>query len=323
MPELSQKINLTLQRQPQFMHRSGWAFALEALRPLHSPNGVLFDSFLERTFGWHEQDELSRGMIPYRQPWIGVLHNPPNIPSWHDFHNSPQAILEKRSFQDSLSNCQGLYVLSNYLKEWLQPRVPVPVESLRHPTELSPLQFDVHRFLSQQPRKIVHVGWWLRKISSFFRLPLENHQKILLRIPHPYFATVLSRDLAVHNVSDVERRSVTISPFLSEQEYDEVLAGCPVFCDLYDSSANNTVIECIVRNTPLLINPLPAVREYLGDDYPLYFRSLSEARRKFESCDLVLSAHNYMKYLDKGEYSAEYFCRQVANSAIYQIEPVS
>ena len=49
-----------------------------------------------------------------------------------------------------------------------------------------------------------------------------------------------------------------------------------VFIDLYDSAANNTVLECIIRNTPLIVNRTPGVVEYLGEDYPLYFDNLDE-----------------------------------------------
>lgn len=41
--------------------------------------------------------------------------------------------------------------------------------------------------------------------------------------------------------------------------------------NLIDASAVNTVIECIIRNTPLIVNRRPAIVEILGDDYPLYY----------------------------------------------------
>ena len=49
---------------------------------------------------------------------------------------------------------------------------------------------------------------------------------------------------------------------------------------LHGASANNMVIECIARATALLVNPLPAVVEYLGEGCPFYFRSLAEAAEK-------------------------------------------
>lgn len=51
---------------------------------------------------------------------------------------------------------------------------------------------------------------------------------------------------------------------LSNEAYDRLLTENIGFVALHDASANNTVIECIARATPLLVNPLPAVVEYLG-----------------------------------------------------------
>ena len=39
----------------------------------------------------------------------------------------------------------------------------------------------------------------------------------------------------------------------------------------------NTVIECIVRCTPIIINPLDSVVEYLGNEYPLYYTNMVSA----------------------------------------------
>ena len=64
---------------------------------------------------------------------------------------------------------------------------------------------------------------------------------------------------------------------ISNADYDRLLSENIVFVELHDANANNAIIECIARATPLLINPLPAVVEYLGRDYPLYYSSLEEA----------------------------------------------
>lgn len=90
--------------------------------------------------------------------------------------------------------------------------------------------------------------------------------------------------------------------------------------DLYDSSANNAVIECIARATPLLINPIPAVVEYLGKDYPMYFSSLSEAAEKALNTSLILDTHEYLKNCEtRKKLSPEYFLRNFEKSEVYQL----
>ena len=66
----------------------------------------------------------------------------------------------------------------------------------------------------------------------------------------------------------------------------------------------NTVVECIVRCTPLVINRLPALEEYLGEDYPLFYEgySLEKVTRK-----RIRQGHEYLKRLDKSKLRIETF----------------
>ena len=69
--------------------------------------------------------------------------------------------------------------------------------------------------------------------------------------------------------------------------------------DLEGASANNGVIESMRRNTPLLINRIPAVVEYLGNQYPFYFSNLDEANYKINNLNLIQDTHVYLKNMDK------------------------
>ena len=67
--------------------------------------------------------------------------------------------------------------------------------------------------------------------------------------------------------------SVDILNTADNCEYDKLLSENVIFINLIDASAINTLIECIVRNTPIIINNHPAVIELLGENYPLYFNN--------------------------------------------------
>jgi hypothetical protein len=58
---------------------------------------------------------------------------------------------------------------------------------------------------------------------------------------------------------------------LSDSDYDKLLSQNIVFVNLVDASAVNTLVECIARNTPIIINNHSAIVEILGSGYPLYF----------------------------------------------------
>ena len=70
--------------------------------------------------------------------------------------------------------------------------------------------------------------------------------------------------------------SVEVHNRLDNTEYDQIVSQSIVFLDLIDCSASNTIVECIARQTPILIRRLDPVVEYLGEEYPLYFTDLGE-----------------------------------------------
>lgn len=106
--------------------------------------------------------------------------------------------------------------------------------------------------------------------------------------------------------------SVKILNKLSNQEYDNLLIENIVFLNLYDVSAANTIIECIARNTPLLVNPLPAAIEYLGEEYPFYYQSFREAADKATNPILIFETHQYLKNMNKSFLNIDSFLFRVS-----------
>jgi hypothetical protein len=96
------------------------------------------------------------------------------------------------------------------------------------------------------------------------------------------------------------------------EEYDELLSKNLVFVDLFDAAANNTVLECIVRNTPLIINKIEGVVDYLGEDYPLYFDSLEDVPNLINT-QKIQEAYDYLKQMDKSKFKMDYFLNELFN----------
>jgi hypothetical protein len=99
---------------------------------------------------------------------------------------------------------------------------------------------------------------------------------------------------------------MTYKLFLQINEYDKLLENNIVFLDLYNSAANNTILECIIRNTPVIVNRTPGVIEYLGKDYPLYFDNLDEVNNLLD-IENIKSASDYLKNMNKEDITMEYF----------------
>jgi uncharacterized protein YdbL (DUF1318 family) len=80
-----------------------------------------------------------------------------------------------------------------------------------------------------------------------------------------------------HLLADMsaKRDSVEEIARLRNSDYDALLSQNAVFLELVDASAVNTVMECIVRNTPIFVNRLPALEEVLGTDYPGFYGLLA------------------------------------------------
>jgi glycosyltransferase involved in cell wall biosynthesis len=156
-------------------------------------------------------------------------------------------------------------------------------------------------------------------------LDADRFKKIWV-VPHEYARKLYEREAQSIDVLDRKGRECVGEyeewPKMGDTEYDDLLAESIVFLDLYDSSANNTILECIARNTPVLVNRLPAVVEYLGEDYPFYFQDLDEAADKVQDEGLVKRAHEYLTGIDKTRYRVEYFRQSFVDSVVYRNLPV-
>jgi len=314
------KINLSNQLKIKYgQHRSGWLYALSSLKKLHNPRGILLDSFIERTFNWNPA-----GIKPHREPWIGFIHVPPHVPKWFMYHQANESIFKTDAWQQSTPYCRGLFTLSQHHKNHLEKQLQIPVNNLFFATETPAIKWEWEKFRSNREKKIVQVGWWLRKLHTIYQLEATKYRKVFLRVAHVKKLDQLmetERDILIEQGCfhpDMYRTVQTVD-FLPPREYDRLLSKNIVIIDLYDTSANNVIAECIVRNTPILVNPLSAVVEYLGQDYPLYFNSLEEACRKAGDFDLIYQAHQFLiNHPSKDKLDNQYFLKSFEESEIYR-----
>jgi hypothetical protein len=251
--------------------------------------------------------------------WIGFFHNPPKMPKWFDYGQNLENIITKNiDLVVSLRNCKKIFVLSDYLKTHIEKillkyNLKIPVVVMKHPVPLlinENQKFNYSKFCDK-PR-LIQLGYWMRKMHSFWQIH-GDLEKIWL-YGHNFAANMLS---AEHNFQSEYRHLLTkneiakITHSINSQqtikikdvlitkvdndEYDSMLASSVAYANLYDASANNSVIECIATSTPLLINRIPAVEEYLGEEYPLYFNNIQQANFFLKDNKRILAAHQYLK----------------------------
>ncbi len=111
--------------------------------------------------------------------------------------------------------------------------------------------------------------------------------------------------------------NIVVQERLSNDQYDTLLAENIVFINLIDASAVNTVLECIVRNTPIVVNRHPAVVEMLGVHYPLYYGDNygkissaamdSDIEKLLSDTINIKHAYKYLLHMDKSKFMIDTF----------------
>lgn len=351
-------------------HRSGWTYVVNHLEYFHNNNGPIFDSFLDKTFGWNYNFYEKLGILPFKQNWVGVFHHTPN----EDYSvNNLIDVFSKPLFIESLKKCKGIYVLSRYLQEWVGEALreagyeDILVDVLIHPTEFPEVTFDFGKFFKNKDKKVFQIGAWLRNSYGIYQLPqplhlkkcaikgmqMENyypHEDYLPKIkdalyeigcakvpdeygkvsrhghlcrPHgplaPCGESYCNKYIVgLYQMIEDNQNSVELIGHVKNEEYDELLSKNVVFINLVDASAVNTIIECIVRNTPIIINRLPAVQEYLGKHYPCYYDTIIEAQHILNDFHKLYEGYKYLKKMDKRHFEMNYFLKAIIGSRIFR-----
>lgn len=278
-------------------HRAGWSYAVNCLKELHHDDAPSLISFVEKKFIFGaEPGDFNNQFENINKPWVGFIHVPENVPTWFFGHFSPENLLATEHFSEAMDHCKGLFTLSSPLESWLKQRVDVPISTVLHPTAHIDLLFSMERFHKEPKLQVVQLGFWLRKLHAIHQLnlPEDKFKKIVVGASAPYQVklTSVEKNLFDYNF---EQQDVEYTGFLSNSDYDDLLAKSVVFVDFYDTAANNAIIECIVRAVPIVCPPLKAVTDYLGVDYPLYFQNYAHAETILNDMDLLRKGHEYLK----------------------------
>lgn len=287
------------------IHRSGWPYAVASLQQLADSGGILLDDFVEQSFCYPHKE------VVHTEPWVGIFHHPPNMPPFMISKHNLTQMFQNRAWKQSRPHLIGAIALSEYLATYLGDCLGVPSFSLRHPTEVPDILWDPSRYEQNPSKQLIQVGWYLKNTQLLYQIPdLPDHIKLRLLAGDGqirvydwkvarYWKEIGGRK---RPEADGVRDQCRVTPY----RYDCLLAENVVAIELFDSSANNVVIECIARHTPIFVNRHPAVVEYLGAEYPLYFSDPAEipALLRF---DRVLAAHEYLKRLEKPWLDGGYF----------------
>lgn len=217
--------------------------------------------------------------------------------------------------------------------------------------------FDMDAFEKQEARRIVQVGAWYRDIGAIFQLNMGDNQlnytRCALNGPQMsgYYrflneantpSTTITSTVGTVGIGTTQsqmqisrddslpapilipttppkntQKPVELLSELTPQDYDRLFQLCIIFIRLIDGSAANTIIEAIVRNTPILVNRIEPVVEYLGKEYPFYYTTLEEAGQKANDMELIRKTHKYLKRMDKSFLDVKQFIRSFQSLPVF------
>lgn len=278
-------------------HRGGWPRVHEKLSAFHDPSAsIVLDDFVDATH-MYAQDRL-RQCECKDNDWVGFFHHPGVVdsPLQTDNTNSLKHICAKTTFGQVAHKLRHAFAFSDEACEKLRNYVDAPVTKLWHPMGDECMRQWTHS------KRLWQVGFYLRNLQAAFHVG-DLSGDVFRSAPLTSWYKARDAKLAQHygkarnRVYDIRR--------LADRDYDELMCSSVVLTWLYGASANNVLLECIARATPIIVNRLPAVEEYLGYNYPLLIDDLNEVEYVYNDTSKVMDAHLYLKERQKVMWSME------------------
>lgn len=315
------------------LHYCGWKYVINYFLKIYGENNhnyttpFFFDEWLEKLLIWGNKKESKMVMNRIKTgnlKMITFVHNPPFI-KWYNTSYANQIhesiIYNKTHSNDNLfeqievnklsENIHYLYTLSLNHKEYLYnkyPKMRNKLVSVLHPIEITGNEKTFDFTLFSQNKQIYHIGWWLRNFNSFinFKIPDEFNKIILIKNDFEEEWNILSKR--------VDKTGITVIKELNNNDYAEIFTKSCMFLDLEDATANNVILECIKFNTPVIVRKIPAIIEYLGVNYPLYFENEKDLNRLISVdylCNRIKEANIYLQNMDKSHILCETFNNKI------------
>lgn len=273
-------------------HRGGWPNVLQVLRRMQTPGGMPVDDFVDHTFAAVAECN------PQASPWVGIFHHPPLIrsPLYCDRLQIVSQVAFHPCWPASARHLAGAVTFSGdlaaLLRRWLPifTRRPCPVVTLKHPTDR-----DVQKWSMPESIRLLQVGFAHRNTRAIYQIPPRpGYQRCRLApsVPWHHDRDKLLRKFPARG--ELQPQEVLEILRCSNAEYDRLLSESVVFCEYFGAAASNTIIECIARATPIVVNRLPAIKEYLGADYPLFYDDLSDVPALLNR-ERIAAAHEHLR----------------------------
>lgn len=289
-----------------------WNTAIQALKNINSNADTVFFDFIDRDFGWEYHNNTN--ILIKNQKWFGVVHHPYILPK-HLYGSSKITI--DSTVNKYLPTCEYLITLSKDLRRKLLynkyiKKNKTDIINIKHPTNIfdNLLEFNYDKFIKEELKLLISLGGAFRKLNSIDKININNKQykKLWMFGSNKTYYNNLQIECQIekYNISG----NTHVSQEMDYNTYNNILSQNIAFNDFIGTSANNSVLDCIARNTPIIIKKLASVVEYLGEEYPLYFNELYEVNKLLDN-SRIKDAYMYLKNMNKKDLSLLLFIRKI------------
>jgi hypothetical protein len=249
--------------------------------------------------------------------WIGILNFSSHVPGWWVKAMPDDTLLTDKKLVSLIGrkpkdSCASLVVFTKNQEEILRKLTDIRVDRMFYPLGATDVQWSPSKFESNGEKKILQTGWWMQRMHAIYMLPECGMKKVWIQRFDSHSQNVYQKERSLLTKENAffkfMERDVEVINTLPEKKWQKLLGENIVFAHYYSVGVPFTILECIATHTPILVNPLPSIREYLGDDYPLYYYFYNEASHMAKDSRLLFDAHEYLRNLSKKmELQAEYF----------------
>lgn len=247
-------------------HYYGWTFIMNAIRgEITDPGSDLaLDSFADSCF-WGKQDKKDLS-----SDWVGILHAVEGRNLVGSKHQTLRNFFDNPWFLRNKNRCRKIITLTEHTARAAREMTDIPVDHTYHPKSCKKL-FDKEKCMNSLT--ISHSGFHYRNFPKFLNFNTVIKKKIF------------ARKNRIKQFEKIKHDAEVSDRFRTDDQYIDNLTSSLGFSYYEDAAASNELLEHIVSNTPIVVNRLPAVVEYIGSDYPLFYEDIEHEPDRYLTDD--------------------------------------
>jgi len=295
---------LNIIQPPKHKHFNGWVSIIESLCKNFSRKDFILHPFLDRdTLFFSDNLKALKG-----KPWMGIIHFPTHgAPLMHPNINSVN-VVKYINASEYKEKCNGLITLTAKSQKILSAITDIPIYRAWHPKSVDNYEFKVEKYFKRPTLR--HPGKAYRNFTPYFTLNTKLNKVIHIQ---PECSWQIDHNLEIDGKLTSDYQVEINKTFLPNKQYIKNLTTSIGFGYYFDCEASNAILEHLMTHTPIIVNRLPSIEEYLGSDYPMYYENISSDPDRFLLNRSFI--HDVSKYLKSRsqmrEFTIDYFCKTI------------